>query len=81
MWESVEAVEIFLDLEIESREVILFLGILNEEAELSVRLDSDVSDREDVERKGGGGDPGVCCAPDEGIMLQYFVGSSTHEFG
>ena len=41
----VEAVEIFLDLAIESREVILSLGVLNPDVESSFGLDSDALER------------------------------------
>ena len=39
-FEVVEADETFLDLPIESREVILFLGFLNPDTKSSLRLDS-----------------------------------------
>ena len=53
--EVVEAVDIFLDLPIESREVMLSLGVLNADVESSFGLDSDAFEREEVERTGEGG--------------------------
>ena len=44
----VEAVDIFLDLAIESREVILSLGVLNADVESSFGLDRDAFEREEV---------------------------------
>ena len=44
-FEVVEAVDIFLDLPIESREVILSLGVLNPDVESSFGLDSDALER------------------------------------
>ena len=40
-FEVVEAVDIFLDLPIESREVILSLGVLNPDVESTFGLDND----------------------------------------
>ena len=53
-FEVVEADETFLDLPIESREVILFLGFLNPDTKSSLRLDSDAFNKEGV-------DQNVCC--------------------
>ena len=63
-FEVVEAVDIFLDLAIESREVILSLGVLNADVESSFGLDSDAFEREEVERTGEGGGRSVCCVVD-----------------
>ena len=65
-FEVVEAVDIFLDLPIESREVILSLGVLNADVESSFGFDSDAFEREEVERTGKGGGRSVCCMVDEG---------------
>ena len=46
--EVVEAVDIFLDLAIESREVMLSLGVLNADVESSFGLNSDAFEREEV---------------------------------
>lgn len=51
---------------------MLFLGVLNAGVELSVGPDNDVSDREDVERKGEESGPGSCCASDEGAVFSVF---------
>ena len=69
--EIVEAVDIFLDLAIESREVILSLGVLNPDVESSFGLDSDAFEREEVERTGEGGGRSVCCV-DEGTVFAVF---------
>ena len=69
----VEAVDIFLDLAIESREVMLSLGVLNADGESSFGLDSDAFEREEVERTGEGGGWSVCCVVDEGQCLQCFI--------
>ena len=69
--EVVEAVDIFLDLAIESREVMLSLGVLNPDVESSFGLDSDAFEREEVERTGGGG-WSVCCVVDEGTVFAVF---------
>ena len=63
--EVVEAVDIFLDLPIESREVILSPGVLNADVESSFGLDSDAFEREEVERTGEGGGRSICCVVDE----------------
>ena len=68
----VEAVDIFLDLPIESREVILSLGVLNADVESSFGLDSDAFEREEVERTGEGGGRNVCCVVDEGTVFAVF---------
>ena len=70
--EVVEAVDIFLDLPIEPREVILFLGVLNPDVESSFGLDSDAFEREEVERTGEGGGRSVCCVVDEGTVFAVF---------
>ena len=61
----------FLDLAIESWEVILSLGVLNADVESSFGLDSDAFEREEVERTGGGG-RSVCCVVDEGTVFAVF---------
>ena len=71
-FEVVEAVDIFLDLAIESREVILSLGVLNADVESSFGLDSDAFEREEVERTGEGGGWSVCCVVDEGTVFPVF---------
>ena len=70
-FEVVEAVEIFLDLAIESREVMLSLGVLNADVESSFGLDRDAFERE-VERTGEGGGRSVCCVVDEGTVFAVF---------
>ena len=55
--EVVENVQTFLDLVTETREVILCLGVLNPDVELSSGLNSDAFDREGVGY-------GVSCALD-----------------
>ena len=71
-FEVVEAVDIFLDLPIESREVILSLGVLNPDVESSFGLDSDAFEREEVERTGEGGGRSVCCVVYEGTVFAVF---------
>ena len=68
----VEAVDIFLDLPIESREVILSLGVLNADVESSFGLDSDAFEREEVEQTGEGGGRSVCYVVDEGTVFAVF---------
>ena len=68
----VEAVDIFLDLAIESREVMLSLGVLNPDVESSFGLDSDTFEREQVKRTGEGGVRSVCCVVDEGTVFAVF---------
>ena len=58
--EVVGAVQKFLDLVVESREVMLSLGVPNANIESSLGLDSDVFDKEEAERTGQGGSHGVC---------------------
>ena len=70
--EVVEAVDIFLDLAIESREVMLSLGVLNADVESSFGLDRDAFEREEVERTGEGGGRSVCCVVDEGTVFAVF---------
>ena len=70
--EVVEAVDIFLDLAIESREVILSLGVLNPDVESSFGLDSGAFEREEVERTGKGGGRSVCYVTDEGTVFAMF---------
>ena len=71
-FEVVEAVDIFLDLPIESRKVILYLGVLNADVESSFGLDSDEFEREEIERTGEGGGRSVCCVVDEGTVFAVF---------
>ena len=71
-FEVVEAVDIFLYLPIESREVMLFLGVLNPDVESSFGLDSDAFEREEVEGTGEGGGRSVCCVVDEGTVFAVF---------
>ena len=68
----VEAVDIFLDLPIESREVMLSLGVLNPDVESSLGLDSEAFEREKDERTGEGGGRSVCCVVDEGTVFAVF---------
>ena len=70
--EVVEAVDIFLDLSIESREVMLSLGVLNPDVESSLGLDRDAFEREKDERTGEGGSRSVCCVVDEGTVFAVF---------
>ena len=71
-FEVVEAVDIFLDLPIESREVMLSLGVLNPDVESSLGLDRDAFEREKDERTGEGGSRSVCCVVDEGTVFAVF---------
>ena len=68
----VEAVDIFLDLAIESQEVMLSLGVLNPDVESSFGLDSDAFEREEVGRTGEGGSRSFCCVVDEGTVFAMF---------
>ena len=52
MLEVVEAVQKFLDLVVESREVMLSLGVPNADIESSLGLDGDAFDKEEAERTG-----------------------------
>ena len=63
--EVVENVQTFLDLAIETREVILCLGVLNPDVELSSGLNSDPFDREGIGY-------GVSCALDEDTEFAVF---------
>ena len=63
--EVVENAQTFLDLAIESRDVILSLEALNLNVELSLGLDIDLSDRE-------GGSNGVSCTLDEDTEFMVF---------
>ena len=64
-FEVIENVQSFLDLAIESRDVILSLEALNLNVELSLGLDIDLSDRE-------GGSNGVSCTLDEDTEFMVF---------
>ena len=64
-FEVIENVQSFLDLAIESREVISSLEALNLSVELSLGLDSDLSDRE-------GGSSSVSCTLDEDTEFTVF---------
>ena len=71
-FEVVEAVDIFLDLAFDSREVMLPLGVLNADVKSSFGLNSDAFEREEVERTGEGGGRSVCCVVDEGTVFAVF---------
>ena len=71
-WKLLRLLIFFLDLAIESWEVILSLGVLNADVESSFGLDSDAFEREEVERTGEGGGRSVCCAVDEGTVFAVF---------
>ena len=64
-FEVIENVQSFLDLAIESRDVVLSLEALNLNVELSLGLDIDLSDRE-------GGSNGVSCTLDEDTEFMVF---------
>ena len=71
-FEVVEAVDIFLDLAFDSREVMLPLGVLNADVKSSFGLNSDAFEREELERTGEGGGRSVCCVVDEGTVFAMF---------
>ena len=74
MFEVIENVQSFLDLAIESQDVILSLEALNLNVELSLGLDSDLSDRE-------GGSNVLVARWTKTQSLRCFIQQLTHENG